>query len=549
MSRTKRSGSTETRGMKMRVRQRGTPDPNGHVVDVYPRELTINVITLKACTDVDDSILLTAALDALRVIQKMPIARLRDRDFSIFFCHWEAYGEALVDIGLPSRFDHRLHRLFREQLSSVANIVELGDSLALDVGAKPFARYHHGKLVAYVDPLDTHVCDAAQESDVELRSAESADSVATRRRRTSPLPSIRANGPQRHSIETWDTVRTDILNFIWDTLEPGTFDSLRREVDRQFGIHVRVAPTALTGKHGSITTDWLIDSDQGCEVVILINKDLADKLKYVVLAHELAHYVVHFPIILAGQLVDQLAWAEPAFELAYSDLFHQYFQDGRVLEEEANSLASCMLIPPKFHLRGMADFAFENFQSVSAEELAWRFLQSFFPETSEIQYSWRNWDEMRRRAERDVEWANGVNAMNAATLYQAMPKSTLEREKRESGKPPDRTSEAVYEFWDRLPAALAARSRTITGPISDMPTLDSVNSSRQILEPRIHGRSNLSRQPIAPATKSRAPKLWRSVLDLSAPPRTVEEWQLQYPNDAITLYPDRQVPHETVYHL
>lgn len=126
------------------MRQRGAPDPNGHAVDIYPRELTINVITLKVCADVDDSMLLTVVLDTLRVIQKMPIERLRDRDFSIFFCRWEVHGEPLVGIDLPPRFDHRLHRLFRELLGSVANIVEVGDSLALNVGAKPFARYHHG---------------------------------------------------------------------------------------------------------------------------------------------------------------------------------------------------------------------------------------------------------------------------------------------------------------------------------------------------------------------------------------------------------------------
>lgn len=421
----------------------------------------------------------------------------------------------------------------------------MGNSLARDVGAQPFARYQNGKLVAYVDPLDAHACDGAQESDVELRSTESVDPTATQRRRTL-LPSIRINGPPRHSIDTWDEIRKDILEFIWATLEPGTFSSLRREVDRQFGIHVRVAPTTLAGKHGSITTGWLIDSDQGSEVIILINDDLSEKLKYVVLAHELAHYVVHFPIILSGQLVDQLAWAEPTLELTYSDLFFQHFQDGRVLEEQANLLASYMLIPPKYKLAEMAHLALENSQNVSPEDLAWRFIQPFFPETSGMRYSWHNWDEMRQRAVRDIERVDGINAMNATTIYQAMLKSTLERETHELSS---QTSEAVYEFWDTLPVALAARNHAIAGRISQMPTLDSVNVSRQILEPKIRGRSNPPRRPIAPFTKSRAPHLWRSVLDLSAPPRTVEEWRMQYPNDAITLYPDRPVPHETVYHL
>lgn len=77
----------------MRVRKRRAPDPNGRAVDVYPLDVTINVITLKARFAVDNNLLLATVLDTLRVIQKMSITRLRDRDFSIFICHWEAYGE------------------------------------------------------------------------------------------------------------------------------------------------------------------------------------------------------------------------------------------------------------------------------------------------------------------------------------------------------------------------------------------------------------------------------------------------------------------------
>jgi hypothetical protein len=120
------------------------------------------------------------------------------------------------------RFDYRLHLLFQGRLKEGYGIREISDATARDVGAEPFLRYEHGRVVAYVDGLSEAATTPPFGHDVELRSAEYQD-VRPPSRPLFPLPKVRDHGPRRHSIEAWESLRVDMLEFIWEMKAAATF--------------------------------------------------------------------------------------------------------------------------------------------------------------------------------------------------------------------------------------------------------------------------------------------------------------------------------------
>ena len=529
----------------MRPQHRATTDPGGRIVDVYPSGLTLEVIAVPAETVTDD-LLRSVVLDILRSIREIPSAQLRERDFPIFICKWEVYGKQLAGIGLPKRFAVHLYHLFQERLRAVTVIEDSGRSSVIDVGAEPFAFYEHGKLVIYVDPFAV-ADEGVYGTDIELRSAEFAATRASAERRL-PLLRVRDSGPSRHSIQTWEDLRLDVLRFIWETLDPGTFTSLRRAVTEQFGISIRLGSTAAAGRHGSISIGWLSADDRASEVSILVNKELPGELKYVVLAHELAHYVLHFPLVLAGQLIEQLSWLNPLFEYWYMAQFRQTFGNNQSLEAQANALGSYLLIPPQYSLEKMSAMILEGATPYSADELAWRFLAQFFPERSSVDYSWYNMNEMRKQAKRELAWARSLNTLNVETLYGLMLSATLERGSASSKESTSAIVDAILEFWNYVMEYLGSGAQPVCYDTEAHGTvqLDAADDSRQILAPVNGERTDARRLPLVPSGTKRPFVRWRSVLNPSAQPRTIDEWRARYPSWAVTLYPNRRAPSKPV---
>jgi len=522
----------------------------GRIVDLYPAKSLISVIVLSAET-VSESALYGAVLEVMRSIRQSSSPRLRERDFSVFLCRWTVHdGKRCVGIGLPHKFDDRLRGLFVRRISSLAPIEEISESVAQDVGATPLARYVCGNLVVYVSPLDTNVTNEQYGADVELRSAELIEQPRQERRMYA-LPKVRENKPQRHSIDTWNKLRPEIMEFVGQTIEPAGFTLLRKVLKEQCGIDVRLDSTSAAGRHGAIATDWMTADDQSCEVTIFINRDLSDQFRFVVLAHELAHYVLHFPLLLVSQLVEQLSWTAPDLERRYQYEFHRSFGSGLDLEEQANAYASELLIPPKYPLQWLSGHMREHAGSVSADELAWRFLGGFFPERSSTDYSFRNYEEMQEHAQQEISWATDFNALSVDTLYRVMLNATIKRESPEFKRLSSRVNTAVFDLWHNLPTILdlnsASNTNMMAGSNSAMTTLDPSATSRQILAPLEGDPDTALRLPLVPARASKGSQRWLSVLDPAEPRRLVAEWQNRYPSYAITLYWRRHIAKRPVY--
>ena len=181
----------------------------------------------------------------------------------------------------------------------------------------------------------------------------------------------------------------------------------------------------------------------------------------------------------------------------------------------------------------------EHAGSVSADELAWRFLGGFFPERSSTDYSWRNWEEMQEQAQQEIAWAADFNALSVDTLYRVMLNATIKRESPEFEKLSSRVNTAVFDLWHNLPTILDFNSvgntnMVVAGSNSAMTTLDPSAISRQILPPLEGDPDTALRLPLVPAHAIKGSKRWLSVLDPTAPMRLVE-LSLKVPGTAIIV--------------
>jgi hypothetical protein len=193
-------------------------------------------------------------------------------------------------------------------------------------------------------------------------------------------------------------------------------------------------------------------------VTIHISQDLPDQLKYIALAHELAHYAIHFPIILAGRGTEQLSWLLPHAQCVYADEFERYFGEGTALEQQADLLAGHLLIPPQIRLAGTERWAVEvggarpyaGDTRITSDEAAWRLLSEYFPERSSVDHSWRNYDEMRDQAERELAWARNTDEPGETTLYRMMLRAVLRRESPDADSESRDLVSSVHKFWDSV---------------------------------------------------------------------------------------------------
>jgi hypothetical protein len=534
---------------------RATRGISGQLVDIYPaaEDTIISVLVLDR-TRVNESRLRYDVFAVMASITEMGDSRLRERDFPVYLCNWTTGGRRLTGIGLPKVFPVPLHLAFQHLIRATNGITEISEGRASDVGARPFMLYNHGKLIAYADAFEE--ISPLPDSRIEVRSAEFKPRVI-RRRPTAPLPVVRWSGPgDRHSIDTWNDLRLDVLKFIHATIIPGTFHSLRTEVKRQFDIAVRVAPTSTAGQHSSISAGWVTREDQACTVTIRISQDLPDQLKYIALAHEVAHYVLHFPIILAEQMTEQLSWFVPHARCVYADQFERYFENGVKLEEQADLLAGYLLIPPQIPLAGIERFAVEVSGArpyvgdglVTSEEAGWRLLAEYFPERSLVEHSWQNHDEMRDLAQRELAWARSADDSGDITMYRMMLRAVMRRESPDADRESRDLADATRKFWDGV-ANGSGISAFCSCDHDEQPPIIEVGhriADRQFLGPLAGARALMPRIPLVPKS-TRTTGQWVNLLDPTQPPASVAEWRQRHPEHGVVLYAARALPHAPLF--
>ncbi|WP_406107546.1 ImmA/IrrE family metallo-endopeptidase [Micromonospora globbae] len=496
-------------------------------------------------TEVSDDVLRGIATDFLHRIASHPARRIRERQFTVFACRWiSSIGEHLNGIALPSRQDHRVHFIAHAAVKARTGIRELGTTMARDLNAQPIFRYENGRIVRYVDPLSP-ILDYP--SAAETRSAEFVGGVSALNRRREPLPRVRDAGPTRHALRDWATIQADLQEFVGRLISPGTFVGLRNAAKKQFGIQTTVGATAEAGRHGSIRVGW-VGIDLAAPVHVTINKDLPPTMKYTVLAHELAHYVLHFPLLLASQIVEQLSWSHPSLRWRFEQELALLGDHGK-LEEQANWFASYLLVPPWYNYNNIAKNTIMGRRPIEAAELAWAFLQPYFPETMSTIHSWRNLEQSLARANRDIQQAQGVNSVNAQTLYLAMLSATLERSDPAVPEAVAQMTQTIVDLWNALPRLVSEASalgEAHSGQHPPSNILDSGLSDRKRLPPLMRSSGEAPGLPLVPTRRGPGKRKWLNVIDPGAKARFLEEWRQDFPELAMILYPEEVLAADAV---
>jgi hypothetical protein len=523
-------------------------DPGGKPVDVIdaPRRLWICVYSPDR--ENDREVVMNTALGLLAAVSDARSPRVRDRELTLWWGEIVDQGEQLRVIGFPQRLLYAVHKIL-VPLVEFDSRINFGDYEFADTGAMPLVGYDYGRIVAYGDPFAA----PADIGGAQLRSAEmrAPSPIAVRRH---PMPGLTTTFGPVYSLEGWSDARSSVLDAIYDLTAASSFASLRRMITTDLGITVtqRSGPEFALGR---LTAGWLTeaaDGDPGCTVGIELRRDMAPELRYVVLAHELAHFVLHFPLLLAAQLVEQASWEMPALENVWHAALAATLPTYEELERNADQLAVNLLIPPRyFPLRQVsAVHSVGGYGPPDPHHLVWHFLQGLFPNTAEQSYSWVNWDEHERRAAAQVAGQLDED-LGGQGLYDRMLGAGLANERGDTaglqtavGKAvaqiASSTFDAVTELGGLGPADQAQRAAALirTSGASTAPhlprDLSGLAASREILAPQRQADHPPKRLPLVPTRGGRR-LIWRSPVR-EEPAADLATWQAREPERAIVLY-------------
>jgi hypothetical protein len=391
------------------VHTRNARDIAGKLVDIHTMPEMGRAFIYNLDASLSRPEMLDEVVMRLRSIREAPVKAVRQRRFNVWYgTAPTTRGAPIAAIMIPYGLDIRAWRHMSD-LAQLPGELEVGAFPVRDLDGAPLARYDNGRITIYADPSDAI---DGHDGDLDVRSAVIAPTGAPSRAWMLP-PS--GSAPHLHNMESWPANRKRILKFIWQLQEAGTYERLRQLTTERLGMSVLEDTESTTATYGRLRLGWMQGHNDAVPVGIFVRADLPSELKYVVLAHEIAHYALHFPVLHLGAMVDDLSRVVPELGDAFRTAVAQHV-DAAQMEDQADNLASNFLIPPRYDLNSLATIYMEvGAPPVTAEELAWRFLRPLFPSTTE-QLGWSNLADMR-------EWAKG----DLKTIHHRSPESLFER--------------------------------------------------------------------------------------------------------------------------
>jgi hypothetical protein len=285
-----------------------------------------------------------------------------------------------------------------------------------------------------------------------------------------------------------------------------------------------------------------------------------EKLKYVVLAHELAHYVLHFPLLVLLRYVEETAWNVPEVESYFQQLVAENPSTMQSIEDQADELASFLLIPSwVYPIRRLTDRMLEGGVSPSPQEMIWRFLQPLFPEDCFSDTTWRNLDEIKRRARPDTLRFGNVGSPAPSNLFERMFQAALRIEKNGIGEAATSNPASVLlEKMGKLASKIEAlpvedarkRVRKLLSSPGGLNKCDDVARDlaeglgafgREIIPPLVgDGTGLFPRVPLVPAIHNLEGDVeadWKLKTNPSGSPAgTVTEWRQWKKDHGLVLY-------------
>lgn len=480
---------------RIKIMERAELDPGGKRVDVYPEMELVQTFVFNRSDMLNRESILPKIIQVLLKIRRSKNKKIRNRDFPVWAGEiTNSLGMELFCVAIPNEIAYDVFNEFYRVLESEETYLENGAWLLRDTGGEPIARYAHGKIIVYGDDFEKaenlSLMLPKHEEEIEFRSWQTVEKKKAGSRswqkvekkktqsvyvkpvepnRKAKFLSYKGLDIKQHILETWVENREIIMEFVYELKGPCGYKRLKKMMWDYFGIAVFEESSAEFGKYGCIRLSWINDETTAVGVRILINNNLDDRLKYIILAHEFSHYIHHFPLLLMGQIVEEHACTIPEIELYYQQLLNSEYPDlWHDVELDAFEFTSFFLIPAKlFPIRRLSNVILERGRNPELDVFIWRLLQSLFPDSNTARLTWTEYDKTQERAKRDIYTAMSIETGGDDTilfdhLFNHVLSAVLRIEKEMISR--NRVSTAIDEIMKKMTTILA---KTIDMDVED----------------------------------------------------------------------------------
>ena len=259
-----------------------------------------------------------AALEALQQLTASHDKQTRSRDFAVLLgTMTNRLGIDLLSVCLPERISAKLVRYFDDALRPFER-VDTGTYPTMDFSLRALARYIDGKIIVYTDASSPAGLLPSEfekiktwDCEWETRSAELHLPTSSASLRYNPIPeSLSPPAPVlgRHSLEDYDRLSEALDSLLLPMPQslkeafskaPFGYQNLRSFCAKHLGISIH--EDDLPGNCAAalrVGRPYPTESGTGARITIRVNRSLPPATKYVALAHDLAHYRLHFPWLL-----------------------------------------------------------------------------------------------------------------------------------------------------------------------------------------------------------------------------------------------------------
>ena len=425
------------------------PDIKGKIRDIVelPELARMIYFDINQYPVVDDARL--AALQALRQIGESNNTGIRLRDFVVLTGTMQnSLEENLFSLCLPEGISMAIVQFFFDALEPLCawdyGVYPLNDLLL-----EPFARYINGKIIIYTDttsppewlpPIFEPIKFWGIEWETRSAYLETVIKSPAHRPLYHSIPesNLTEKPPgERHTFEDHARLSAtlDKIVFPWSSKKldmlrnspPFGYKQLRDLCIHHLGITIQ--EDDLEGISGILHVGRPYIDEMGiisARVNIRIDYSLPTDTKYVVLAHELAHYRLHFPWLLASSLAFHLSLRAPETVVILSNLLKKQEAIGQKLEHQADIYSSYFLLHRLYDGFDKApEILSINYRRPMVQELIWHELIPFFPDDSVVPFSWRQYKFRSHRA--TTSWLRLAFGAPPAILLERYFAAVLER--------------------------------------------------------------------------------------------------------------------------
>ena len=305
----------------------------------------------------------------------------------------------------------------------------------------------------------------------------------------------------------------------------------------------------MDGRRGFTSIDWAFEKG-GFDIRIGVNRSLHPRLKYVVLAHELGHYMLHLDLMILSQLVEQKAWFVSHAEEFYYRLIRRHLSSLREVEMQAHQFASYFLVTER-HDEWLADEDYsigDRLRRTQSAVSVWRSLQPLFSETrSNLDY--RSAGDVHpdslARQEDELSRISVQMGMAGASIYDATLVAALTR----TGSVAQMAHIKVRQGMKKISNSLLCGPLERSGPnprssIRANTVRDLGAPGRTLISaisPSV-GEKSIVRLPLVPAPGGK----YYSVLHTNEGERPLECWRGDFPQADMVIYHGRPMPTRSV---